>query len=139
MAESDSAVAKATEIREAEKAKNTITIKDAQDAQTAVAQALGVLKEFYAKAAEATSLVQQAPPEIFDEPYTGMGSENGGVVGMIEVIQSDFARLESDTNAAELASAKEYDEFMQDSSVDKAQKTSDLTHKTTTRPRRPPT
>merc|ERR1712124_83325 len=49
----DAAVAKATKIREEEKAKNTETIKDAQEAQTAVAQALTVLKEFYAKAAEA--------------------------------------------------------------------------------------
>ena len=32
-------------------------------------------------------------PEIFDSPYTGMGSSSGGVVGMIEVIQSDFERL----------------------------------------------
>merc|ERR1719274_192305 len=72
MAELDAAMAKATEIRQAEKEKNTETIKDAQDAQTAVAQALTVLKEFYAKAAEATALLQQQPeaPEIFDTPYT---------------------------------------------------------------------
>ena len=38
-----------------------------------------VLKEFYAKAAEATALVQQ--PEIFDSPYKGMQSENGLWVG----------------------------------------------------------
>merc|ERR1719420_2575724 len=94
VAELDAAVATATSVREEEKAKNTVTIKDSQDAQTAVAQALSVLKDFYAKAAEATSFVQQ--PEVFDEPYKGMGAENGGVVGMIEVIQSDFARLESE-------------------------------------------
>merc|ERR1719506_3430165 len=58
IAELDAAVAKATEIRTAEKAKNQATIADAKEAQTAVAQALAVLKEFYAKAAEATSLVQ---------------------------------------------------------------------------------
>merc|ERR1719387_3480825 len=52
-----------------------------------------------------------------------MGSENGGVVGMIEVIQSDFARLESETSATEAEAQKQYDEFMTDSSVDKAQKT----------------
>merc|ERR1719502_2268571 len=126
--ELDAAVAKATEIREAEKAKNTIVIADAKAAQTAVASALNVLKEFYAKAGEATALVQQ--PEIFDEPYKGMGGENGGVVGMIEVIQSDFARLESETTAAEAEAQKQYDEFMSDSSVDKAQKDSDMQHKT---------
>merc|ERR550514_1856238 len=91
VADLDAAMAKATSIRDAEKAKNTQTIADAQAAQVAVAKALGVLKDFYEKAGEATSLVQQAP-EIFDEPYKGMQSENGGVVGMIEVIQSDFAR-----------------------------------------------
>jgi DNA repair exonuclease SbcCD ATPase subunit len=125
--ELDAAVAKATEVRQTEKSKNTVTIKDAQDAQTAVEQALTVLKEFYAKAAEATSLVQQ--PKVFDEPYKGMGGENGGVVGMIEVIQSDFARLESETTTAEDSAAKEYEEFMNDSQVDKAQKTKDIEHK----------
>merc|ERR1711869_4528 len=127
VAELDAAVAKATSVREEEKAKNTVTIKDAQDAQTAVAQALSVLKDFYAKAAEATSFVQE--PEVLDEPYKGMGSDNGGVVGMIEVIQSDFARLESETSAAEAEAQKQYDEFMGDSSVDKAQKSKDIEHK----------
>ena len=52
-----------------------------------MAQALTVLKEFYAKAAEATALVQtKAEPEIFDKAYKGMGGESGGVVGMLEVI-----------------------------------------------------
>merc|ERR1712232_1201827 len=120
VAELDAAMAKATKLRQEEKATNTETIKDSEEAQTAVAQALTVLKEFYAKAAEATAFVQE--PEIFDEPYKGMGSENGGVVGMIEVIQSDFARLESETSAAEAEAQKQYDEFLGDSSVDKAQK-----------------
>merc|ERR1719293_201064 len=97
VSELDSAMAKATKIRGDEKATNTETIADSQAAQTAVAQALTVLKEFYAKAGEATAFVQQsAEPEIFDSPYKGMGGESGGVVGMLEVIESDFARLEAD-------------------------------------------
>jgi len=132
VAELDAAMAEATTIRQEEKATNEVTIKDSQDAQTAVAQALTVLKEFYANAAEATALLQQQPaaPEIFDAPYTGMQSENGGVVGMLEVIQSDFARLEADTKAAEATAQKEYDEFMTDSKVDKEAKTTDIEHKT---------
>merc|ERR1719387_391012 len=121
IAELDAAVAKATTERDEEKAKNTVTIKDAQGAQAAVKQALAVLSEFYEKAGEATSLVQtgQEPPATFDEPYTGMGGESGGVVGMMEVIQADFARLESETSSAEGEAAKEYSEFMNDSRVDK--------------------
>jgi len=126
----DAAMAKATKIRLAEKAKNAETIQDAKDGQTAVAQAIVILKEFYEKAGEATALVQQEPPAIFDSPYKGMQSENGGVIGFLEVIESDFARLQSETEAAEAAAQKEYDEFMTDSEVDKAAKVADSEHKT---------
>merc|ERR1719444_379449 len=118
------AMAEATELRTKEKGENEQTIKDSQEAQTAVAQALTVLREFYAKAGDATALMQkkQQPeaPGIFEGSYQGMQSENGGVIGMLEVIESDFARLEADTTASEAAAQKEYDSFMTDSKVDKA-------------------
>jgi uncharacterized protein YoxC len=123
VSELDAAMAKATKLRQAEKAKNAETVSDAADAQTAVAQALTVLKEFYAKASESTSLLQRREdPDIFDSPYKGMQSENSGVLGMLEVIESDFARLEADTNAAESTARKEYSDFMNESKVDKAKK-----------------
>jgi hypothetical protein len=97
-----------------------------------VAQALTVLKEFYAKAAEATALVQQQPeaPEIFDAPYKGQGGAAGGVVGMLEVIEADFARLQADTESSEAASQKAYEEFMTESKVDHEGKSRDIVHKT---------
>merc|ERR1719265_2865603 len=55
VAELDAAMAKATKFRGEEKAKNAETIKDAQEAQTAVAQAITVLKE----AQEAQTAVAQ--------------------------------------------------------------------------------
>merc|ERR1712012_567346 len=119
----------ATELRQQEKEKNEQTIKDAGEAQTAVAQALTVLKEFYAKAGDATALVQQTPPAVFDSPYQGMQAENGGVIGMLEVIESDFARLEADTSAAEATAQKNYDTFMTNSKVDVAAKSKDIEHK----------
>merc|ERR1719281_48391 len=114
-------MSEATAIREEEKAKNAQTVKDAQEAQVAVAAALQVLKDFYAKASEATALVQgpaDDAPATFDKPYTGMGGSSGGVVGMIEVIESDFARLEAETTASENTAQREYDEFMSDSKAD---------------------
>jgi chromosome segregation ATPase len=130
--ELDAAMGKATQLRTVEKAKNTETISDAKEAQTAVEQALTVLKDFYEKAGEATAFVQQKQePEIFDDkPYQGMGGESGGVVGMLEVILSDFARLEADTSSAEETAQTEYDEFMTDSKTDKTQKATDIDHKT---------
>jgi len=124
IADLDKAVKEATEIRQQEKAKNTETIADAGEALDAVAQAMSVLKEFYAKAGEATAFAQQ--PEIFDSPYKGMQSESGGVIGMLEVIQSDFSRLEAETKAAEEAAQKEYDEFMADAETNKAQMERDI-------------
>merc|ERR1719421_2731879 len=115
VAELDAAMAKATKLRGEEKAKNAETMNDAQEAQTAIAQAITVLQEFYAKAADATALVQQkkkqAPPPIFEGPYKGMQGMKGGVVSMLEVIESDFARVESETAAAEATAEKEYQKF----------------------------
>merc|ERR1719247_1487834 len=103
----DAAMAKATSLREAEKAKNADTTADAKAAQEAVAQALTVLKEFYEKAGD------------HGDAGTDMGGESGGVLGMLEVIESDFARLEADTAAAETTAQTEYDGFMTDSTTDK--------------------
>jgi len=135
VAELDAALAEATSIRNAESAKNTQTIADAQAAGKATEQAMKVLKDFYAKASTATSLAQTTKkagqPEIFsDEPYTGMGGDSGGVMGMIEVILADFQRLESDTTAAEEQSMKEYRELSNDTEVDKTSKNGDIQHKT---------
>jgi hypothetical protein len=135
VAELDAAVAKATTIRHEEKVKNTQTVKDSQEAQTAVKEAIKVLKDFYAKAAEATSFSQKKhstrQPEIFDKPFKGAAAESGGVLGMLDVILSDFERLESETTMSEQQAEQEYDEFMGDSAVDKAQKTKEIDHKQT--------
>merc|ERR1719265_802285 len=103
-------VAEATKTRGEEKKENEDIIKDSADAQVAVGSALAVLKEFYSK--QGDSFVQQVPEM---EAYSGMGRAAGGVVGMIEVIQSDFARLETDTRAAETQAAGEYKAFMSES------------------------
>merc|ERR1719379_704427 len=102
----DKAMAEATADREAEKAKNTETIADAKAASVAVSQATAVLKEFYAKAAEATVLMQmkgpaEDAPETFSGAYQGNQDAASGVMGMLEVIASDFARLEAETSSEE--------------------------------------
>jgi len=139
----DKAVSEAMQMRSEEKAKNEETLKDAREAQTAVTQAVAVLEQFYARAGEATALVevsnkgkdstkkqQPAAPEIFDSPYKGMQAGGGGILSILEVIQSDFARLEAETSAAETQAQKEHQEFLNDSELDKAQKNKDIEHKT---------
>jgi len=131
VSEINKAVKEATELRQKEKAANTVTIADAVAASDAVTKAIKVLKDFYAKAATATAFTQdaQAPPPTFDEPYQGMQSENGGVVGMLEVIQSDFARLEAETSSSEDEAATQHDTFLAESAQDKEVKEKEARHK----------
>jgi len=154
----DVAVAEATATRNAEKAKNAATLSDAVAAKAAVESAMSVLKTFYDKAAKATAFVSQAGPidyddraigilnrasllqtksktrgpaddvpETFDKPFTGMGGE-GGILGMLEVILSDFERLEEETSTSEATAKKDHDTFLADSSEDKAVKTANVNH-----------
>lgn len=131
VADLDSTVKSATEMRSNEKAENMATISDAKEAQVSVAQATAVLREFYEKAGLATALVQQQSeqPAIFDAAYKGMGGESGGVVGMLEVIASDFAKLESETKSEEEASVSEFEKLIKDSKFNKAQMATDIKHK----------
>jgi len=149
----DAAVAKATAEREAEKAKNQQTISDSKIAQEATAKALSVLKEFYEKAAQpmpprdepkgpikydprAIAIISkvggssflQVPgaPEMEGGAYTGQ--EGGGVVGMLEVIESDFSRLVSETTTSEADAQREHETFLNDSNKDKAVKGADMKH-----------
>jgi len=128
VAELDAAVAKATQERAEEKAKNEATLEDAKVAKAATEQALTVLEEFYAKASKATSFSQvPGAPETFDKPYTGMAG--GGVVGMLEVIASDFARLIEETDMGETEAAAAFKQFKNDSEIDKATKAQDIKNK----------
>jgi len=140
LAESTKAASEVIALRQKEKAANEKAIQDATEAQAAVGQAVAVLREFYATSGQATALVQGSsrkqeseeaatPPPIFDSPYQGMGTENGGVVAMLEVIQSDFARLESETQAAEAVAKTEFNRQQTDAAVLKVQLEKDIEHK----------
>jgi len=134
--ELDGAMAQETEERNAAKATNAQTVKDAKAAQVAVEQAMAVLKDFYAKAAGATAFAQQPAsdaPETFDKPYQGLGASGGNVVDFLEVILTDFSRLESETAASEAEEADEYKTFMFESKKDKALKENEIRLKTGTK------
>jgi len=133
MKELDEAMAKATEERAEAKEKNEQTVEEAKAAQNAVENAMAVIKDFYEKSAQATALAQQTPaedaPETFDKPYKGMLPEGGNLVDFLEVILTDFARLESETASSEAAEQDKYEQFMFESRKDKALKETDTKHK----------
>jgi len=111
------AMGEATSQRIAEKAENEAAIADAQAGAGAVRTALVVLRNFY----DSQSFIQQRQaPEMAS--YGGMQAGKGGVVGMLEVIVSDFVRLEAETKSAEAMGAAEYDGFMSSAEADKEYK-----------------
>lgn len=146
------AVAKATSERAEEKAINEKKIKDAQDAQTAVAHAIQVLQEFYAGAASATAFYQKgisvgssewnalsnqeaavgyderqyhaAGEETFGESYQGQQDKSGVIIGILEVVLSDYAREQSSTEASEAESVSTHEKFVQEAKVSVASMTS---------------
>merc|ERR1719265_2312080 len=128
--------AEATALRQEEKEKNMATIADAKEGQTAVEQALKVLKDFYEGAA--ASLLQggtgikeaMRATQSNGAPYKGQQDESTGVLGMLDVILSDFARLEAETQSAEDAAQETYDNFMADSQQDVEVKQAEVDHKT---------
>lgn len=145
----DESVANATAIRKKESEKNNETITDAVAAQDAVAKATAVLEQFYGGAAQATALVQnqagsqqledpsrseaerkreREQPEIFDSPYNGQG-ESGGVLDMLNVIASDFAKLEAETKEEEESSAAEFEKFRKESKLNKKMMTMEIKNK----------
>merc|ERR1719191_1616399 len=127
-------MASATKERLASNAENEQTIKEAKEAQSAVQHAMEVVKAYYAKSAEATAFAQQTPaedaPETFVKPYKGMLPEGGSVIDFLEVILSDFARLESATSTAEATEQEEYEKYMFESNKDSALKANEKQHKT---------
>jgi len=124
----------AQSIRDAEKAKNQETIADAKVAQAAVEKAMQVLKDFYAKAADASLLqgtngLASEMAQASRAPYKGMASGGGNLVDFLDVILSDFARLESETSTAEDNAQTGHEKFMNSALDDVALKSTEQEHK----------
>jgi hypothetical protein len=138
----------ATEIQEKEtlyqeeKAANAKTVEDAKEAQTAIQQAMTVLKEFYDKTGESASMLQggskgkrqdpttaETSPEIFEGSYQGLEG-SGGVLAMLETIQSKYALIQSTTEAEQETSEADYQKWTTDSSVLKTKLAKDIEHNT---------
>jgi len=122
-----------TKLRKQEHAENEATVIEAEAGHEAVSEAIDILDKFYKTAAKEEvdlGLIQKGPlddmPDSgFDsgEAYTGAGGESGGILGMLDVIKSDFDRTIKETNKAEKTNEKEYQNFMTESSKSLAEKT----------------
>lgn len=122
-------------IRAEEASEAAETIAESKTALEGVQQAKQVITDFYSKASEATvkkqaassdsktkSLLQRAANEPEDKAYKGKQAASKGIIGTLEVIQSDFERTISDTAASNRTAEKEQQKILNDMAVTKAAK-----------------
>jgi len=136
IAEAEAMDLEATKVRQAENAQSLTAVKEYQDAQSLIQNAMTVLQEFYNDKAQKASLVQVDQQTSLDQPNAPQTFDGGyeskdasGVLGILEISMSDFARLESETKTAEAAAQNEYQKLMQESAIRKATLTKDLEYK----------
>lgn len=129
--ESAKMIAEATAVRAENKKAHEDAIAEAQAGADACGKAITVLKEFYSKAADATSLVQQPvdtsdKPATFDGAYTGQQGQSTGVVGMIEAIQEDFLGTVTQANLEESQEAKAFEELSNETEIADGKRATEL-------------
>merc|ERR550525_489407 len=111
-------------IRQEESADFQAAQKDLTLGLEGVRKALTVLRDYYANS---DALLQQpAMPEKHTKA-TGAGT---GIIGILEVVESDFAKGLAKEEAQEDDAQTEYDEITQENKVTKTMKTQDLKYKT---------
>jgi len=125
---------KADAMRKKEKAENKATVQEAKEGKSVVASAIMLLEDFYKKAAkEKVSFAQgkargpadDAPDAGFDggEAYKGDQSGGGSVLGMLDIIKSDFVRTIKVTEQAEREADEDHQAFTEETTTSLKAKT----------------
>lgn len=125
LVEINQTLANSSELRTQEKTKNMAAIDDAKEGKKAVAEAYDVLDKYYKSAAKNSSadfaqvhdrpevrakrvLLQETPDAGFDGAYTGAQGAKTGIMGMLELVMSDFDEMVEQTQKAEQIGAQEF-------------------------------
>jgi len=110
----------AAKLRAEQKENNVATLKEARTGLGALAEAIGILKQFYKQAAKglpsllqvkASPIEEDNPGAGFSGSYKGNQAGSQGVIGLLEVIKTDFQHTITVTEAAEKTQQAEYVEF----------------------------
>jgi len=127
----------ATELREEEKEENRVTIETAKEGEAAIELALSILKQFYENAFIQTGYtppnadregltVADRAPETFSGTYHGNQDASKGIIGLLDVILSDFERTIDTTTDEEKTSQAAFDVFEKDIKEDNAEKEKEI-------------
>jgi len=113
--------AKATAMRTEEAEAWALAKKDFEDGVEGVGMALKVLRDYYA---EKEALVQTS---LMHDKATGAAS---GIIGMLEVIESDFTKMLADGTAKEEMAVAAYEKLTQDNKIATTEKSTAVKYAT---------
>jgi DNA repair exonuclease SbcCD ATPase subunit len=129
-------LAEATTLRKEEQEENNKTVQDATAGLAGVTKAIQILKEFYDNAFVQTK-AKYTPPNAGADgatvgdlaPDTGFATENNGnqdaatgIMGMLEVIKSDFERTIETVNTEESDNESEFQTYKSETETDVSEK-----------------
>jgi hypothetical protein len=130
VAESHKLQANMDQIRSEEKEAFKVMKKDFTDGIEGLTMALQILREYYAKEPEAEALLQTKKAVVRQptDPAVHARSEDAatGIIGLLEVAESDFTKMLADAEVEEATSAKAYEKVSHEQAVDTAIKEADI-------------
>jgi len=131
IAENKKALNEAMELRSQESAENTATVASAEQGHEAVNMALTLLSDFYGanaflqtkkytppKSDRDGKTVGDLAPKVFDEEYNGAQAESKGIIGILEVIASDFERTIKTVTNEEKTAQDAFNKFEKEANDD---------------------
>merc|ERR1719211_770409 len=124
---------RAGEDREKQNKEFQLTIADQRETQKLLKAALGVLQDFYGKAAASASFAQKQepvgppPPPGFEEYKNNAAS--GGVMSMIQQIITDAKAMEAEAIRSEEDAQKAYEDFVKETNNSIEAKSRDIVNK----------
>lgn len=126
-----------TKMREAEHEEHVKAYKDLQLGVAGVQAAIKALRDYYSQDRQPVSVDMAASMALAAEGRAPRLAEveastaGAGVISLLEVVESNFARNMADLQSQDRNAQENYDQMIHESQVLKAQKNADVKHKTT--------
>jgi len=165
IADIESFMTEATETRQTGKRQNQLAIKDAQNAQNALANAIAVLTDFYKDsgkvAKEPWEFIQAEKrvdpptagelarrenrgglpesPAVWGSEYVGAkdpDNQPGGIISVLEGVADNFSKMEAETKSQEAQDQASYEEDMKASKIEKTGRAQEVQMKIAEKARR---
>mmetsp|Transcript_149756 Transcript_149756/g.480906 ORF Transcript_149756/g.480906 Transcript_149756/m.480906 type:complete len:708 (+) Transcript_149756:58-2181(+) len=124
-------------IRKEEHIAMLVAASDLKEGLAGVQRALQILRDYYGGGAGAASLLQEdVAADMTQESQLkqaqqepGGSSAGGGIIGLLEVVEADFAKSLTETQTLEQTSQEQYDKLTQEIRVTGATQETEVKHK----------